>query len=500
MTAAAGTVFFLPGLGFDAAAAAPIADALDSLAGARLRVVGIDLPGHGGSPDAPNGSVSALADRALQVIEAEADGGPFVIAAHSMGGKVAAIVTHRILSGDANVFGLAGLVLLAPSPPTPEPMADDKRAEMLGWAGNGLISEEHAIEFVAQNVANPLSDDDERAAIAQVRLMSPLAWRRWLSDGSTEDVSEELGSIDLPVVVLAGEDDDDLGASAQPRLVAELYPRARVVALAETGHLLPYERPAEVAAEIVRLWDATVSVSPQLTPEWGRLVASDRTAPEARGFLARRLIADDPDYRPRALSATQLATLRALADRLVPQPEDRRIDLAARVDDDLASGRGDGWRNAGQPDDASAYRLGLDDLAALWPDDSDDQNATAEQNALIAGLISGELNDHEALGGDDWNGAMRQHWFDDVRADLTRIWLAHPASLARVGYDGFATSGAATGDAGYVAVAAGQRDPWEPAELGSVASEDDDYDEDDGERDEPAANNTRTVEENPAWI
>ena len=55
-------------------------------------------------------------------------------------------------------------------------------------------------------------------------------------------------------------------------------------------------------------------------------------------------------------------------------------------------------------------------------------------------------------------------------------------------------------DAGYVAVAAGQRDPWEPAELGSVASEDDEYDEDDDGRDEPAANNTRTVEENPAWI
>jgi len=497
VTAADGTVFFLPGLGFDAAAAAPIADALDSLAGARLRVVGIDLPGHGGSPDAPNGSVAALADRALQVIEAEADGGPFVIAAHSMGGKVAAVVTHRILSGDANVFGLAGLVLLAPSPPTPEPMADDKRAEMLEWAENGLISEEHATEFVAQNVATSLSDNDERQAIAQVRLMSPLAWRRWLTEGSAEDVSEAVGTLDLPVVVLAGEDDADLGASAQPQLVAELYPRARIVALAETGHLLPYERAAKVAAEIVRLWDATVSVTPQLTPEWGRLVASARTAPEARGFLARRLIADDPDYMPRALSAAQLTTLRALADRLLPQPRHRRIDLAARIDDDLAAGRGDGWRNAGQPDDTSAYRRGLDDLAALWPDDTNEQNAAAEQNALIAGIVSGELNDHEALGGDDWSGAMRQHWVDDVRADLTRIWLAHPASLARVGYDGFATSGAATGDAGYVAVAAGQRDPWEPAELGSVASNDDEYEYED---DDATPNITRTVEENPAWI
>lgn len=468
MTAQEGTVFFLPGLGFDATVVTPIAEAL----GTPFRVVGIDLAGHGGSPDAPNGSVSDLADRALELMEAEADGGPFVIAAHSMGGKVAAVVAHRILSGTATVFGLAGAVLLAPSPPTPEPMTDDKRAEMLSWVEDGPLSHAHAIEFVSQNVASPLGEGAARDAVAQVMRMSPLAWRRWLTEGSTEDISDELGAIDLPVVVLAGEDDDDLGASAQPQLLADLYPRARIVSLPATGHLLPYERPAEVAAEIVRLWDATVAASPQLTREWGRLVASDRTAPEARGFLARRLIADDPNYSPRALTSQQLATLRTLADRLVPQTGEHRIDLAARVDDDLASGRSDGWRNAGQPDDASAYRLGLDDLAALWPDDADEQNAAAEQRALIEGIISGDLNDHEAQGGTTWSGTMRQHWLDDVRTDLTKVWLSHPASLARVGYDGFATSGPATGDVGYDTVAAGLRDPWEPAELGRLASDD----------------------------
>ncbi|MBF4635863.1 alpha/beta fold hydrolase [Agreia pratensis] len=496
MTAPDGTIFFLPGLGFDAVASAPLAAALESMAADRFRVVGIDLPGHGGSPDAPNGSVSALADRAVSVIEAEADGGPFFLAAHSMGGKVAALVADRILSGGANVFGLAGMVLLAPSPRTPEPMSDDKRAEMLSWVANGIISEDHAAEFVAQNVSTPLADDDERAAIAQVRLMSPLAWRRWLEEGSTEDVSTDVGPIDLPIVVLAGEDDDDLGVSAQPRLLDGVYPQARFVSLAATGHLLPYERPAEVAAEIVRLWDATVSVTPQLTPEWGRLIASERTAPEARGFLSRRAIADDPNYTPRALSPEQLTMLRALADRLVPQPESPRIDLAARVDDDLAIGRSDGWRNTGQPADVVAYRLGLDDLTSLWP--ADDR---AEQDALIDGIVSGELNEFDAVGGSDWSGTKRQHWLDDVRTDLTRVWLSHPASMARVGYDGFATSGPATGPAGYVSVAADERDPWEPVELGSVASDGDDDDrDDDPHHDHPALNNARTVEENPAWI
>ncbi|MCY7289359.1 MAG: alpha/beta fold hydrolase, partial [Cryobacterium sp.] len=129
------TVFFLPGLGFASASAAPLAAAL----GDRFRVVGVDLPGHGDAVDAADGSVRALADAALATIEAEADGGPWMLAAHSMGGKVAALVASRVLSGHAAVFGLAGVVLLAPSPPTPEPMTDDKRALMLSWAANGAL-------------------------------------------------------------------------------------------------------------------------------------------------------------------------------------------------------------------------------------------------------------------------------------------------------------------------------------------------------------------------
>ena len=451
-----GTIFFLPGLGFGAAAAAPLAAAL----GERFRVVGIDLPGQGDAPDAADGSVHSMADAALAVIEAEADGGAFLLVGHSMGGKVAALVAARLLSGHANVFGLAGSVLLAPSPPTPEPMDDDKRHLMLSWAAQGELSEVDAREFVAQNVADPLSETSERDAVALVRQTSPVSWRRWLTEGSTDDVSAVVGSLDLPVVVLAGEDDEDLGASAQPRLLAGVYPRARFVSLAETGHLLPYERPDQVAAEIARLWQTTVETSPQVPAEWGRLIASGRTGTEERALLARRAIADDADYAPRALSRAQLTTLRALADRLVPQPGTRRIDLAARVDADLAAGRGDGWRPVELPDDASAYRLGLDAIASVWPD------GAAQQDALIRRIIAGE-----PVIDAPWDDDTLNLWFEDVRNDLARTWLAHPASLARVGYDGFATSGPGAEPAGYVSLRAGERDPWEPGDLGMLASD-----------------------------
>ncbi len=447
-----GTIYFLAGLGFGAAASAPLAHCL----GERFHVVGIDLPGQGGASDAADGSVQTMADVALAAIEAEADGGPFLLVAHSMGGKVAALVAARLLSGSANVFGLAGAVLLAPSPPVPEPMDDDKRALMLAWLADGGLSEVDAREFVAQNVAEPLRESSEQDAVAQVRQTSPLSWKRWLTEGSTEDVSAVVGVLDLPVVVLAGEDDEDLGASAQPRLLAGVYPRARFVSLAETGHLLPYERPDEVAAEIERLWQTTVEASPQVPAEWGRLIASGRTGTEERGMLARRAIADDPHYAPRAISQAQLTTLRALADRLVPQPGMRRIDLAARVDGDLTAGRGDGWRPAELPDDISAYRIGLDAIASVWPHDAE------QQDTLIRRIIAGE-----PVTDAPWDDDALSLWFEDVRNDLARAWLAHPASLARVGYDGFATSAEGVEPAGFVSLGAGLRDPWEPGDLGT---------------------------------
>ena len=61
-------------------------------------------------------------------------------------------------------------------------------------------------------------------------------------------------------------------------------------------------------------------------------------------------------------------------------------------------------------------------------------------------------------------------WFEDARNDLARVWLSHPASLARVGYTGFATGGTGPEPAGYLVLAAGEREEWEPEELGRLGA------------------------------
>ncbi|WP_285040208.1 alpha/beta hydrolase [Plantibacter sp. LMC-P-059a] len=451
MTAAECTVFFLPGLGLDAAAAQPLAHEL----GDRFRVVPVTLPGQGGSADAPDGSVSAQIDAALAVIADEADGGPWLLCAHSMGGKIAAGIASRVRDGDVPVFGLLGVVLLAPSPPTPEPMPDEKRSQMLAWVEDGPIAEADAQTFVDDNVGAPLPAELQQPTVASVQAMSPVAWRRWLEQGSLEDTTSSVGVLDLPCTVLAGDQEDALGAAVQPDLLSGVYPRARFVPLAGAGHLLPLERPIEVAHAITELWDEIIVHSAVVPAEWGRVIASPRTTTRVRSALARRALPDAAAYRSRVLEPEQLDLLRQIAARLVPQPVGGAIDLAARVDTDLAAGGGDGWRPMGALTDDEAYRVGLDELLPVWPTSPDGQDA------MIRDVIDGKGVPGGTVAGDEL-----RRWFEDLRVDLVREWLIHPASLARVGYDGFATGAEDVDFAGYQQLAADTRDEWEPSDLG----------------------------------
>lgn len=448
------TVYALHALGSSGAEFRAVADAL----GTDIRLVPIDLPGFGDARDEPGRTVSEMADAAIARIHR--DGAPrWLLLGHSMGGKVASVIARRALDGHDPVFGLAGVVLLAASPPTPEPMSEDKRDEMTGWADDGALSEAQARAFIEANAAVPLCRECDARAIDDLRRAAPSAWVHWLEHGSREDVSPTVGTLDIPALILAGEDDDDLGADAQPHLHGSVYPRARFVRLRETGHLIPQERPGIVATAIAALRDEIDAHAPVIPADWAHLIASPAVAPRVRSTLAHRAIADDPAYRPRALTAPQLDTLRRLADLVVPQPargaeagDGGRIDLAARVDAQLADGEGDGWRPADLPPDAVAAGLALDALAGV------DLDAD-----LVDALVGGRL----APAGSPLSPAQLQAWAEDARVDLVRHWLAHPASLARTGNDSFATRGVPE-PRGFTVLAPGRREQWEPESLGAL--------------------------------
>lgn len=197
-----------------------------------------------------------------------------------------------------------------------------------------------------------------------------------------------------------------------------------------------------------------------MTTEYPDLIASPRVSTPTRQALAAQAREDDAGYAPQMLDAAGIETLRAMVDRIIPQSPPRHIDLAARIDQRLARGSGDGWRFATLPADPTAYRLGL---LALDRDASQrfgapfSQLAPSQQDELLTLAAAGRCG-----GSHDLTGAQLRDWFEDVCADAVRLYVAHPQTMAHLGYSGIANGGDGMPKAGFLRVGLGEREDWEP--------------------------------------
>lgn len=437
-------LFMLHALGGSARAWDGVVAQLD----AEFEVVAIDLPGFGDSQAATDLSVSGMADHVVAAVRTRG-ASRWLLIGHSMGGKIASIVASRALSGEPGLFGLAGVVLLAASPPSPEPMDEDRRQKMIGWAAHGPLDNAAARAFIDGNVGHALTPAADCIALDDLHRTSREAWLAWFERGSREDWSGDVGRLDLPALIVVGGADGDLGEEGQRATNAIVYPRATISLEEGAGHLLPLERPREVAERIAQFWHQTAGTGPAIPEAFVRLIASTRVSRRMRAALAVRALADNSDYAPSVLSPVQLQTLRTVADRVVPQTGPL-IDLAARIDAQLAAGKDDGWRFANMPSDRKAYAMALDSLAGFG------SLAEDKQQAMLTQLIEGEFN-LSVL-----SAEQMKHWFEDLRADLVRIWVAHPATMARIGFDGFANGGDGKRKQGFERLAADERESWEP--------------------------------------
>ena len=133
-----------------------------------VRSVTIDLPGFGDAASASGSSVAEMVDAVAARIRSA---GPtsWLLVGHSMGAKIACVLARRIEDGTVELDGLAGLVLIAGSPPSPEPMDEATRAEMLGWFEDGPeASQRQATEFIEANVSETLSPPLKAGAVGDV--------------------------------------------------------------------------------------------------------------------------------------------------------------------------------------------------------------------------------------------------------------------------------------------------------------------------------------------
>ncbi|GAA1491976.1 alpha/beta fold hydrolase [Curtobacterium herbarum] len=414
-------------------------------------LVGIDLPGFGSSSAVTGTTVEEMAvhvERAIGTSGAT----EWALVGHSMGGKVASVVAGRTMSGANGLFGLRAVVLLAASPLSPEPMDEERRASMLAWAADHEIGPDEAAEFVDANTADRLAPEPYAMAVHDVRRADPAAWTAWLLRGSREDWSDAIAPSPVPALVLAGAEDGDLGPDAQREVNLPHWPRGEFDVVPGAAHLLPWEQPDAVADRIRSFWERRVDHGPAVPAASARIIASPRVSAKNRGVLAARALPDDPAARPRALSVAQLDTLRAVARVVVPQPAERQIDLAIRVDAQLADGLGDGWRVDGLPADADAYRAALDVLAP----------EAAVSDERLADVLDAVDDGTYTPAGGILDGGQLRAWFEDAGVDLVKQWLAHPATMAAIDYDGFANGGDGVRKQGFQLLGAGQREAWEP--------------------------------------
>ncbi|MBJ6109059.1 gluconate 2-dehydrogenase subunit 3 family protein [Hymenobacter sp. BT523] len=166
------------------------------------------------------------------------------------------------------------------------------------------------------------------------------------------------------------------------------------------------------------------------------LLGTEHVSEATRAALQERLDAPAA-YAPQLLSTESFALLEAVAARLFPQPDrpEAPIALAPAVDQRLAEGRADGWRYDVLPPDREALRLGLGgiqeiaqslfqvDFLAL---------AAEQQDAVLQALADGRPP------GATWQTLHAGRFFEELLAELTEYYYAHPLAQEEIGYVGMA--------------------------------------------------------------
>ncbi|TSA87664.1 alpha/beta hydrolase [Deinococcus detaillensis] len=180
-----------------------------------------------------------MAEQLAGILKA-AGGGPFKVVGHSMGGKVVLLLAARFPSL------VSELLLVAPSPSTPEPMTEEGRAELRSAHGDSAALDAQQKHITLERLAEP----DRQQFIKDGQRASRDAWQAWPDVGSREDVSGEISGLTLPIQVLFSEDDPAIDADTIRSQVLANLPQARATAVRGCGHLMPLEAPQHILAAL----------------------------------------------------------------------------------------------------------------------------------------------------------------------------------------------------------------------------------------------------------
>ncbi len=164
------------------------------------------------------------------------------------------------------------------------------------------------------------------------------------------------------------------------------------------------------------------------------LIQSDAVTEATRQVLVARL--DAVPSPPRFFNECEMSTLRAACARLFPQPDrESPIDVAACFDARLADGKGKGWRFDALPPDATAFRLamrGLNESAQVLAGLDFAALSEQQQDTVLRSIQDGTAQ------GESWRMMPAARFFEELLAEATENYYAHPLAQEEIGYAGFA--------------------------------------------------------------
>jgi 3-oxoadipate enol-lactonase/4-carboxymuconolactone decarboxylase len=207
------------------------------------RVFRFDLPGHGGAPARPAGSVAELTAQLLATLDALGVQ-RFGYAGCALGGAVGIQLALR------HPERLASLALVAASPRFGT--ADEFRQRGVVVRTNGLdpIARTSPDRWFTGGFAAAQPAITEWA-VQMVRTTDPGCYIASCEALAGFDVRQELGRVGVPTLVLVGSDDRVTGPAEARTLVAGI-PDARLAVVPGASHLVPVEQPAAVTDLLVR--------------------------------------------------------------------------------------------------------------------------------------------------------------------------------------------------------------------------------------------------------
>jgi 3-oxoadipate enol-lactonase len=222
---------------------------LRSLADAGFRAIAVDGRGHGESTVGESGhSIENLAADLRSVLTV-LDLHRALLVGHSMGGMaVQALTVHHPEIIEERV---SGLVLLSTSPRTMVSDAHRTRRSIeriTGWVPDvGAMMRQRNLGLLIARLG--FGDDPDPRCVEATRQMLGACSRDTLREAGRAllelDFTASLTDIDVPTLVVVGSA-DLLTPPRDSRQIADLIPGARLVEMPRAGHMLMYERTAEL--------------------------------------------------------------------------------------------------------------------------------------------------------------------------------------------------------------------------------------------------------------